>query len=91
MPVNTARARQAWPSARASGEVIHWLWPLDSAVVPSSDAAIFMRTQAPGGSAAEKRMLSSRDSQRQGRLRFNAGVQILADTRGLTAMEATTF
>lgn len=47
MPVSTvqARARQAWPSARASGEVIHWLAPLGSAVKPSREAATFMRTQ----------------------------------------------
>jgi len=38
-------ARQAWPSVRASVEVIHWLWPLGRAVVPSSEAATFMRTQ----------------------------------------------
>ena len=47
MPVNTAqaRARQACPSARAADEVIHWLSPLGRAVVPSSEAAIFIRTQ----------------------------------------------
>ena len=40
-----ARARQAWPSARAAGEVIHWLVPSGRAVKPSSEAATFSRTQ----------------------------------------------
>ncbi len=65
MPVSTApaRARQAWPSARAASEVIHWLAPLSSAVLPSSEAAIFMRTQGvPRTMRLKKPMLSSRDS-----------------------------
>ncbi len=46
MPVRTAqaRARQAWPSARAAGPVIHWLSPDGSAVRLSRLAAIFIRT-----------------------------------------------
>ena len=46
MPVRIAqaRARHAWPSARAS-PVIHWLSPSASAVRPSRLAAILRRTQ----------------------------------------------
>ena len=58
-----ARARQAWPSARASGDVIHWLAPLGSAVFPSRDAAIFMRTHGVFRTMRLKKpMLSSRDA-----------------------------
>ena len=62
MPLSTAqaRARQAWPSRRASGPVIHWLWPLASAVLPSRLAAIFMRTQGrPRLMRATKPMFSA--------------------------------
>jgi hypothetical protein len=47
MPVSTAqaRARQACPSLRAAGPVIHCDCPLASAVRPSRLAAIFIRTQ----------------------------------------------
>ena len=65
MPVSTAqaRARQAWPSARAGSAVIHWLAPFSSAVWPSSEAAIFMRTQGvPRTMRLKKPMLSSRDA-----------------------------
>lgn len=46
MPVRIAhaRARHAWPSRRAASPVIHWLSPDGSAVRPSSDAAVFIRT-----------------------------------------------
>ena len=63
MPVSSAaaRLRQAWPSARAAGPVIHWLAPLASAVRPSSEAAIFIRTQGRWRNMREKKpMLSSR-------------------------------
>src|SRR5574343_672371 len=63
-PVNTAhaRARQACPSARAASDVIHWLAPLCSAVVPSSDAATLSRTQGvPRTMRLKKPRLSSRD------------------------------
>ena len=47
MPVRmaAARARQRCPSSRAADEVIHWLRPLCKAVVPSKEAATFIRTQ----------------------------------------------
>jgi len=46
---------------RAASAVIHWLTPLDSAVVPSSEAAIFMRTQGrPRVMRLRKPMLRSR-------------------------------
>ena len=55
-----ARARQRWPSVRASGPVIHCDLPLASAVRPSSVAAIFMRTQGrPRVMRETKPMLSS--------------------------------
>jgi len=69
MPVNTAqaRARHAWPSARAAGEVIHWLAPFSNAVVPSSDAADLRRTQGvPRIMRLKKPILSSRDSAEPG-------------------------
>jgi hypothetical protein len=68
MPVSTApaRRRQAWPSARAASPVIHWLVPSSSAVRPSSDAAIFMRTQGRPRCMREKKpMFSSREASPQ--------------------------
>jgi hypothetical protein len=64
-PVSTAlaRARQAWPSVRAASAVIHWLTPLARPVLPSSDAATFMRTQGCLRTMRLKKpMLSSRAS-----------------------------
>ena len=47
--------------ARAAGPVIHWLTPLASAVVPSSEAATFMRTQGrPVAMRCKKPTFSSR-------------------------------
>ena len=63
MPVRMAqaRARQAWPSVRASGPVIHWLWPFCRAVCPSIEAATFMRTQGrPRSMRLKKPMFNSR-------------------------------
>ena len=63
MPVSSApaRLRQAWPSARAAGPVIHWLTPLCRAVAPSSEAATFMRTQGrPRSMRLKKPIFSSR-------------------------------
>jgi diaminohydroxyphosphoribosylaminopyrimidine deaminase/5-amino-6-(5-phosphoribosylamino)uracil reductase len=56
-------ARQAWPSARAGSDVIHWLAPFSSAVLPSSEAAIFSRTHGVLRiMRLKKPRLSSRDS-----------------------------
>ena len=63
MPVSSAdaRLRHRWPSPRAASPVIHWLAPLSSAVRPSSEAAIFMRTQGRPRCMREKKpMFSSR-------------------------------
>jgi hypothetical protein len=58
-----ARARQRWPSLRASSPVIHWLRPSDSAVRPSSVAAIFIRTHGRERVIREKKpMFISRAS-----------------------------
>ncbi len=61
MPVRMAqaRARQAWPSARASAPVIHWLWPLCRAVMPSRLAALFMRTHGRPRRMREKKPMFS--------------------------------
>ncbi len=62
MPVRTAqaRARQRWPSRRASGPVIHCERPSARAVRPSSVAASFKRTQGrPRVTRETKPMLSS--------------------------------
>ncbi len=64
-PVSSApaRARQAWPSARAASPVIHWLVPSGRAVRPSSEAAAFMRTQGrPRAMRLRKPMVISRAS-----------------------------
>ena len=63
MPVSSAdaRLRHRCPSLRAASPVIHWLAPLSSAVRPSSEAAIFMRTQGRWRCMREKKpMFSSR-------------------------------
>ena len=58
-----ARFRHACPSARAASLVIHWLVPSGSAVKPSSEAAIFIRTHGrPRVMREKKPMFSSRDA-----------------------------
>ena len=69
MPVSTApaRARQAWPSARAASDVIHWLAPLSSAVLPSSVAATFIRSHGvPRTMRLKNPILSSREGSAPG-------------------------
>ncbi len=63
MPVSTAqaRARQRWPSRRASGPVIHWDRPSARALRPSRVAAALSRSHGrPRVTRDTKPMFSSR-------------------------------
>ena len=65
MPVSTAQlsARRMCTSARAASSVIHWLWPSERAVLPSSEAAHLRRRKGRPRSMRDRNpRLSSRAS-----------------------------